>query len=144
MEALSKPIMGDPDRAKICTSHVRTPESHDSNADAPHDAADERFQQEVGKPMGCLWFAFYNFCRIHQTLRVMAGYGRGNHGSRLGTGGTTGVKRAGTFEKATFGFSLHTILQNISEPSNVQYVLKNQRFGCILFTQLKVLSGFCR
>jgi hypothetical protein len=30
----------------------RTPEPHDSDANAPHDAADERLQQEVVKPLG--------------------------------------------------------------------------------------------
>jgi len=46
--------------------------THDSDADAPHYAADERLQHEVGEPMGriLLSFAFYSFCRIHQTLRV--------------------------------------------------------------------------
>ena len=37
----------------------------------PH-AANERVQQKAGELMGCfcLHFAYYNFCRIHQTLRV--------------------------------------------------------------------------
>jgi len=33
---------------------------------------DERFQQKVGEPLGAmpLWYTFYNFCRIHKSLRV--------------------------------------------------------------------------
>ena len=33
-------------------------------------AAHERLQQEMGKPLGlCVWFAFYNFCRISRIRR---------------------------------------------------------------------------
>ena len=31
-----------------------------------------------------LWFAYYNFCRVHKTLRVTPAHGSGNHRSRLG------------------------------------------------------------
>jgi hypothetical protein len=50
----------------------RAPESHDQNADAPPYAADEWLLEEVGEPVGCILphFAYYNFCRIHKTLRV--------------------------------------------------------------------------
>ncbi|HUE05654.1 MAG TPA: hypothetical protein VMR62_39290 [Bryobacteraceae bacterium] len=39
---------------------------------APHDPANFWLQQEVGQSVEryCLWFAFYNFCRIHSTIRV--------------------------------------------------------------------------
>ena len=44
----------------------------DPHGNAEHDAADKWIQQEVGELQAAyaLWFAYYNFCRRHQTLRV--------------------------------------------------------------------------
>jgi hypothetical protein len=47
------------------------------------DAADECVQQEVGDLWAayCLNFAYYNFCRIHTTLRVTPAMEAGITGS---------------------------------------------------------------
>jgi transposase-like protein/IS1 family transposase len=72
VEALPKPIMGDPDRAKICTSHVE----RQNLTIRMQMRRMTRLTNAFGKKWEnlwaayCLWFAFYNFCRIHQTLRV--------------------------------------------------------------------------
>jgi hypothetical protein len=50
----------------------REVKSDDAHADAPVHAADQRLFKEAGKP-GCihgLHFMHYNFCRVHETLRV--------------------------------------------------------------------------
>ena len=39
----------------------------------------------------CLHFAYYNFCRIHKTLRVTPAMESRAHRSRVGSGGTAGV-----------------------------------------------------
>jgi hypothetical protein len=31
---------------------------------------DRRSKRRVGHPPYSLWFAYYNFCRVHQTLKV--------------------------------------------------------------------------
>src|SRR5882762_1341270 len=48
------PVMGKPDKRKICTSTRGAPGSHDQNTDAPSNAADECVQQKVGEPVGRL------------------------------------------------------------------------------------------
>lgn len=37
------PVMGNPEKSRLCTSHVE-PKTNDQNANAPHDAPDERIQ----------------------------------------------------------------------------------------------------
>jgi transposase-like protein/IS1 family transposase len=72
VEALPKPIMGDPDRAKICTSHVErqnlTIRMQMRRMTRLTNAFSKKWENLWAAY--CLWFAFYNFCRIHQTLRV--------------------------------------------------------------------------
>ncbi len=46
----------------------RTSEPHDADVDASTLAADEWVLQEMAAT--ALHFAYYNFCRVHQTLRV--------------------------------------------------------------------------
>jgi hypothetical protein len=50
----------------------RASEPQHPHGNAPHDAANERLQQEVDnlEAAYALWFAYYNFCRVHKTLRV--------------------------------------------------------------------------
>jgi hypothetical protein len=45
------PVMGNPERSGFARQPYRAPESHHPHADAPHDAADECLQQEVGQPV---------------------------------------------------------------------------------------------
>jgi hypothetical protein len=72
VEALPIPITGDPDRAKICTSHIE----RQNLAIRMQMRSVTRMTNAFSKKWEnlwaayCLWFAFYNFCRIHQTLRV--------------------------------------------------------------------------
>jgi transposase-like protein/IS1 family transposase len=72
VEALPKPIMGEPDRAKICTSHVErqnlTIRMQMRRMTRLTNAFSKKWENLWSAY--CLWFAFYNFCRIHQTLRV--------------------------------------------------------------------------
>jgi hypothetical protein len=50
----------------------RTPEPQHPHGNASHDAADQRLFKEVESLQAAysLWFAYYNFCRVHTTLRV--------------------------------------------------------------------------
>jgi hypothetical protein len=72
VEALPKPIMGDPDRAKICTSHVErqnlTIRMQMRRMTRLTNAFSKKWENLWAAY--CLWFAFYKFRRIHQTLRV--------------------------------------------------------------------------
>jgi transposase-like protein/IS1 family transposase len=72
VEALPKPIMGEPDRAKICTSHIErqnlTIRMQMRRMTRLTNAFSKKWENLWAAY--CLWFAFYNFCRIHQTLRV--------------------------------------------------------------------------
>src|ERR1019366_1146362 len=54
----------------------------------------------------CLHFAYYYFCRIHQTLRVTPAVERGNRQARLGTGRTVGSSFAliGSRQKIGIGY----------------------------------------
>jgi hypothetical protein len=64
--------MGNPDPAKIRTSHCGEAESHDPHADGRLT----RLTNASSKKWDNLWaahcihFAYYNFCRIHKALRV--------------------------------------------------------------------------
>ena len=46
------------------------PEPDNAHVDAPIYAAHQWILKEVGKPRARALFMYYNFCRIHQTLRV--------------------------------------------------------------------------
>ncbi len=66
------PVMGRPDPERICTSIVERSNLSLRMGTSSLYAAHECLQQEVGEPLGrCrAWFAFYNFCRVHKSLRV--------------------------------------------------------------------------
>jgi hypothetical protein len=69
VEARPIPIMGFPKFQRISTSHVETSESDSAHAGAPLHSANERFFQEARQYESGLC-PTYNFCRIHQTLRI--------------------------------------------------------------------------
>jgi hypothetical protein len=50
----------------------REAKSHDEDANSQAHGVDECLLKEVGKPQAALalYLAWYNFCRIHQTLGV--------------------------------------------------------------------------
>jgi hypothetical protein len=66
------PVMGNPDPAKICTSHVE----RQNLTIRMQMRRLTRFTNAFGKNWENLWsayclhFAYYNFCRIHRTIRV--------------------------------------------------------------------------
>ena len=66
------PIMGNPDPAKMCTSHVErqnlTIRMQMRRLTRLTNAFSKKWENLWAAY--CLHFAYYNFCRIHQTLRV--------------------------------------------------------------------------
>lgn len=66
------PIMGKPDPAKICTSHVERQNLTIRMSMRRLTRLTNAFSKKWENLWAayCLHFAFYNFCRIHQTLRV--------------------------------------------------------------------------
>jgi hypothetical protein len=72
VEAVPKPVLGDPDKDRICTSHVER-----QNLSIRMSMRRlTRLTNALSKKWENLWaayrlhFAYYNFCRIHKTLRV--------------------------------------------------------------------------
>jgi transposase-like protein/IS1 family transposase len=72
VEALPKPIMGDPDPKMICTSHIErqnlTIRMQMRRLTRLTNAFSKKWENLWSAY--CLHFAYYNFCRIHKTLRV--------------------------------------------------------------------------
>ena len=71
IEAIAKPVCGDPDPARICTSHVERQNLSIRMGMRRMTRLTNAFSKkwENLKAAYALWFAFYNFVRIHQTLR---------------------------------------------------------------------------
>jgi hypothetical protein len=65
--------MGDPDRAKICTSHAErqnlTIRMQMRRTTRLTNAFSRKWENLWAAY--CLWFTFYSFCRIHKTIHVM-------------------------------------------------------------------------
>src|ERR1017187_1462699 len=72
LEALPKPIMGEPDRRKICTSHIERQNLTIRMQMRRMTRLTNAFSKKWDNLWSayCLWFAFYNFCRIHSAIRV--------------------------------------------------------------------------
>ena len=66
------PVMGNPDPAKICTSHVERQNLTIRMSMRRLTRLTNGFSKKWENLWAayCLHFAFYNFCRIHKTLRV--------------------------------------------------------------------------
>ena len=66
------PIMGNPDREKICTSHVERQNLTIRMCMRRLTRLTNAFSKKWENLWAayCLHFAYYNFCRVHQTLRV--------------------------------------------------------------------------
>jgi hypothetical protein len=64
--------MGDPDRARICTSHVErqnlTIRMQMRRMTRLTNAFSKKWENLWAAY--CLWFAYYDFCRIHSSIRV--------------------------------------------------------------------------
>ena len=72
LEALPKPIMGNPDPKRIYTGHVERQNLTIRMQMRRMTWLTNAFSKKWDNLWGayCLWFAYYNFCRIHNTLRV--------------------------------------------------------------------------
>ena len=66
------PVMGNPDHAKICTSHVERQNLTIRMSMRRLTRLTNAFSKKWDNLWSayCLHFAYYNFCRIHKTLRV--------------------------------------------------------------------------
>jgi IS1 family transposase len=66
------PVMGDPDPERICTSHVERQNLSIRMGMRRMTRLTNAFSKkwENLEAAYALWFAFYNFCRVHRTLRV--------------------------------------------------------------------------
>ena len=72
LEALPKPIMGEPDRKKICTSHIERQNLTIRMQMRRMTRLTNAFSKKWDNLWSayCLHFAYHNFCRIHRTIRV--------------------------------------------------------------------------
>jgi len=72
VEAVPVPIMGLPKRERICTSHVERQNLSIRMGMRRMTRLTNGFSKkwENLEAAYALWFAYYNFCRVHQTLRV--------------------------------------------------------------------------
>jgi transposase-like protein/IS1 family transposase len=66
------PVMGDPDPEKICTSHIERQNLTMRMQMRRFTRLTNGFSKKWENHWAalCLWFAFYNFCRVHSKLRV--------------------------------------------------------------------------
>jgi len=66
------PVMGEPDPKRICTSHVERQNLTMRMQIRRFTRLTNVFSKKWENHWAalCLWFAYYNFCRVHQTLRV--------------------------------------------------------------------------
>jgi hypothetical protein len=94
VEAVPVVINGNPDPARICTSHVErqnlTMRMQIRRLTRLTNALSKKLENH--KAAVALHFGFYNFCQLHGSLRGHPGHGSGNYGSCVGCEGTAGVK----------------------------------------------------
>jgi transposase-like protein/IS1 family transposase len=66
------PVMGQPDPERICTSHIERQNLSIRMGTRRFTRLTNGFSKKWENHWAALacWFAFYNFCRIHKTLRV--------------------------------------------------------------------------
>jgi hypothetical protein len=66
------PVMGRPDPARICTSHIERQNLSIRMGTRRFTRLTNAFSKKWENHWAALacWFAFYNFCRRHQTLRM--------------------------------------------------------------------------
>jgi transposase-like protein/IS1 family transposase len=71
LEAIAKPVFGNPDPEKICTSHVERQNLNIRMAMRRFTRLTNAFSKkwENLKAALAFYFAYYNFCRIHSTIR---------------------------------------------------------------------------
>jgi transposase-like protein/IS1 family transposase len=66
------PVMGQPDPERICTSHIERQNLSIRMGTRRFTRLTNAFSKKWENHWAALacWFAFYNFCRVHKTLRV--------------------------------------------------------------------------
>ena len=66
------PVMGNPDPRKICTSHIERQNLTMRMQMRRFTRLTNGFSKKWENHWAalCLWFAFYNFCRVHSKLRI--------------------------------------------------------------------------
>jgi transposase-like protein/IS1 family transposase len=66
------PVMGNPDKKRICTSHIERQNLTMRMQIRRFTRLTNGFSKKYENHWAaiCLWFAYYNFCRIHSTIRV--------------------------------------------------------------------------
>jgi IS1 family transposase len=72
VEAVPVRIMGNPDKRRICTSHIERQNLSIRMGMRRMTRLTNAFSKKWANLEAAyyLWFAYYNFCRIHKTLRV--------------------------------------------------------------------------
>ena len=72
VEAVPVRIMGKPNKSRICTSHIERQNLSIRMGMRRMTRLTNAFSKkwENLDAMYSLWFAYYNFCRVHKTLRV--------------------------------------------------------------------------
>ena len=72
VETIAKPVWGQPNPERICTSHVERCNLSIRMAMRRMTRLTNAFSKKWQnlKAAYALWFAYFNFCRIHQTLRI--------------------------------------------------------------------------
>jgi len=72
VETVSKPLIGNPDPRRICTSIVERSNLSIRTSVRRLTRLTNAFSKKLENhvAMLCLYFVYYNFCRVHQTLRV--------------------------------------------------------------------------
>lgn len=85
------PIYGNPDMRKVSTSHIERQNLNIRMANRRFTRLTNGFSKkwENLKANLAIYFAYYNFCRVHSSLRVTPAM-EGNHGSHLDVAGATG------------------------------------------------------
>ncbi len=85
VKAVPEPVSGNPDPERICTSHVERQNLSIRMGMRRMTRLTNAFSKkwENLEAAYSLWFAFYNFCRRHQSLQGHPGNGSGNRGSDL-------------------------------------------------------------
>lgn len=66
------PVIGEPDPARVCTSHVERQNLSMRMSIRRFTRLTNAFSKKWENHWAalCLWFGYYNFCRIHSTIRV--------------------------------------------------------------------------
>jgi len=72
VDAVPTPVFGRPDRNRICTSHIERQNLSIRMGMRRMTRLTNGFSKkwENLQAAYALWFSFYNFCRVHTTLRV--------------------------------------------------------------------------